>query len=214
MWKFNSVNAVFGHPRCDKFEYKAANVESMLQNRILWLHLVFWNFLQLNLRWRCLFKFHIKCLSFSFLSRFSCKLKCETLFFIHCALALSLWCLPTANGSPGLGTPRSPPTTPFRLRGHAGVPQKVTQESSCCDAFTVLQCGVGRRSVKRGLPDHSAANGTSSPGPTVLVTATHKGAQEDANRDEWRFFCSAHSALIRAFHLLWPCASPSTGRLH
>lgn len=66
-----------------------------------------------------------------------------------------------------------------------------------------------------GLADHSAANGTSSPGPTVPVTATHKGAQEDANQDEWRFFfSSAHSALIRAFHLLWPCASPSTGRLH
>lgn len=41
------------------------------------------------------------------------------------------------------------------------------------------------------LADHSAANGPSTPGPTVLVTATHKGAQEDANQDEWRFFlCS------------------------
>lgn len=38
------------------------------------------------------------------------------------------------------------------------------------------------------LADHSAANGTGSLGPTVPVTATHKGAQEDANQDECRFF--------------------------
>lgn len=140
---------------------------------------------------------------------------------MSCGLPLRepLQCLPIATVSPGLGTPRSPPTPLLWVRGHIRVklpvPQKVIQESTRTEAFTVLNCGAGRRSVNAGpLTTQRGslgcpANGTSTPGSTVLVTAAHKRAQEDANQDEWRFF-SAHSTLIRAFHLLWPCASSST----
>lgn len=128
-------------------------------------------------------------------------------------------CLPIARVSPGLGTPRSPPTPLSGVRGHVGVrlrvPPKVIQESSHCEPFTGLNCEAGRRSVNAGAADHSAGDGAAplmgqaTPGSTVLVTGSHKGAQEDANQDEWRFFPSpslswAHSTLISAFHLLWP----------
>lgn len=100
--------------------------------------------------------------------------------------------------SPGLGTPRSPPTPLSGVRGHVGVrlpvPPKVIQESSRCEPFTGLNCGAGRRSVNAGAADHSAGDGAAplmgqaTPGSTVLVTGSHKGAQEDANQDEWRSF--------------------------
>lgn len=97
--------------------------------------------------------------------------------------------------------PPGVPPTPlcFRVRGHVGVrlpvPQKVIQESSRAEAFTVLNCGAGRRSVNAGPADHSASGairaaplmGQAPPAPPSLQTASHKGAQEDANRDEWHF---------------------------
>lgn len=59
-----------------------------------------------------------------------------------------------------------------------------------------------------GLVDHSAANGTSSPGPTVLVTATHKGAQEDANQDEWRFFSLCSFCTNQSFSFIMALRQP------
>lgn len=119
-------------------------------------------------------------------------------------------CLPIARVSPGLGTPRSPPTPLSGVRGHVGVrlpvPPKVIQESSRCEPFTGLNCEAGRRSVNAGAADHSAGDGAAplmgqaTPGSTVLVTGSHKGAQEDANQDEWRFFFLPPPSLRLILH--------------
>lgn len=116
-----------------------------------------------------------------------------------------------------------PPGVPPQPRSDCGVMQgSLGRLFRSQAAVTRSQSSSAERpdaASSAALADHSAANGTSGHDPTVLVTESHKGAQEDANQDEWRFFffsffSSAHSALIRAFHLLWPRASPSTGRLH
>ena len=91
------------------------------------------------------------------------------------------------------------------FKGEPAVQQKVIQESARAEAFTVLNCGAGRRSVNVGHWPLSGLfvaplMGQAPPAPS-LVSTTHKGAQEDGNQDEWPFF-SSHSTLIRAFHLL------------
>lgn len=84
----------------------------------------------------------------------------KTLFWTPCGLSLrrALQVFTYSYCCPCLGTPRSPPTALFRVRGHTGVPQKVIQKSSSYDAFTVLNCGAGRRSVNAGLADHSVGH--------------------------------------------------------
>lgn len=86
-------------------------------------------------------------------------------------------CLPVARVRVRLGTPWSPPSPLSRVWGHVEVkllvPQKVIQKSSSTGAFTVLNYGVGRRSVNAGRwplsrPLGCPANGTSTLGSTSL----------------------------------------------
>lgn len=116
-----------------------------------------------------------------------------------------------------------PPWVPPQSFSEYGVMQGWSSGTSEGYSEVKQHCGIqslelwsGQTLRQRRPADHSLrealgcpANGTSTPGSTVPVTATHKRAQEDANKDEWPFF-STHSTLIRAFHLLWLCASPST----
>lgn len=85
-----------------------------------------------------------------------------------------------------------PPGVPPQPRSHCGVMQGSLRRLFRSQASVTHSRSSSAEQAdapsNAGLADHSAANGTSTPGPTVLVTATHKGAQEDANQDEWRFF--------------------------
>ena len=97
-------------------------------------------------------------------------------------------------------------------KGELAVPQKVIQESTRTEAFTVLNCGAGRRSVNAGrwpLSGLLAAPlmGRVPPAP-VLVTATHKGAQEDANQDEWPLFFLKSFCTNQSFSFVSPPQPP------